>query len=223
MTAVMADSRTADLPAVLPIFPLAGVLLLPRGHLPLHIFEPRYRAMTEAALRSDRLIGMIQPRTGQNDLVESAAPVYPVGCAGKIVSFTEADDGRYLITLRGVCRFGITAELPLQDGFRRVQADFAPFSHDRDADSTGAIDRVRLLALVRPYLEGRSLNVDWQAISEASDEALITALAMSCPFEPSEKQALLQAADTPARAALLMSILEIALRDDSESAPSMLQ
>ncbi len=219
----MSDSRLQDLPDILPIFPLSGVLLLPRGHLPLHIFEPRYRAMTEAALRADRLIGMIQPRTPQNDPVDVPAPVYPIGCAGKIVSFAESDDGRYLITLRGVCRFDIAAELPLQEGFRRIRPDFRPYSHDREANGSGGFDRGRLLSLVRPFLEAKSLNVDWQAIDEASDEALVTALAMSCPFEPSEKQALLEAVDTRARAEMLMSILEIALRDADSPNPPMLQ
>jgi len=212
-----------SLPPVLPIFPLTGVLLLPRGHLPLHIFEPRYRAMTEAALRTERMIGMVQPRAATSDSVADDADVYPTGCAGRIVSFAETDDGRFLITLRGVCRFAIVEELPLQEGFRRVRADFARYAGDLDASAPGGFDRDRLLDLVRRFLEVRQLGVDWDAINGASDEALVTALAMSCPFAPPEKQPLREAPTLAARGDLLTSIIEIALRDGEDQAPQVLQ
>ncbi len=213
------------LPEVLPIFPLPGALLLPRGHLPLHIFEPRYRAMTEAALQSDRLIGMVQPRVVQDDLGGSAVDVYDTGCAGKIVTFAETEDGRYLITLRGVSRFDIAEELSVQDGFRRVRPDFAPYERDQHVDGGGGghFDREQLLELVHSFLAAKELRVDWQALVDASDEALVTALAMSCPFDPPEKQALLEAPDLSTRAELLISIIEIALRDQDSSRLPILQ
>lgn len=131
-----------ELPATLPIFPLDGVLLLPHGHLPLHIFEPRYRAMIEAALGERRLIGMIQPRRDYPHPIPDDARIFDVGCAGRIVSFAETDDGRFLVTLRGVCRFRVDEELPLEaNGFRRVRPDFVPYLGDFDADDEATVER----------------------------------------------------------------------------------
>lgn len=205
-------SLPRPLPDVLPIFPLNGALLLPRGHLPLHVFEPRYRRMTEAALASERMIGMIQPRSAESETVEDDASVYETGCAGRIISFTEADDGRFLITLRGICRFRIAEELPLLDGYRRVRPDFASFRDDLQESEDVAVDRDRLLATVRSYVRAKELTADWDAIKEASDEALVIALAMMCPFEPREKQALLECSGIGARTELLISLLDMGVR-----------
>jgi Lon protease-like protein len=196
------------LPEVLPIFPLVGVLLLPRGRLPLNIFEPRYLAMTRDALGGERLIGMIQPSDptigGMNP------PVYSVGCAGRITQFAETDDGRFLITLTGVSRFRIAEELPLLSGYRRVVPDWTPFAQDRDLHDTPQFDRARLIRGLKNFFGQRQLSADWSAIEKAPAEQLVTSIAMACPFVPSEKQALLEAADLEQRAALLTGLVEMA-------------
>jgi Lon protease-like protein len=205
------------LPEVLPIFPLSGVLLLPRGRLPLNIFEPRYLAMTRDALGGERLIGMVQPIDPPRD--QDAAginpPVYPVGCAGRVTQFSETDDGRYLITLTGVSRFRIVEELPLLSGYRRVVPDWRPFAHDRAAAGEPGFDRERLLRGLRSYFAQRKISVDWDAIGKAPGEYLVTSIAMACPFAPSEKQALLEAADPDARAQLLTTLVEMAAIEPS--------
>lgn len=215
---VVEELNVSNVRSVLPIFPLSGVLLLPRGHLPLHVFEPRYRNLTEAALGSGRMIGMIQPRRPVSDPVDDDAPLYDTGCTGRIVSFAESDDGRFLITLRGVCRFRIVEELSLIDGYRRVRPDFTRFQHDLKP-AEGVVDRDRMLTVVRRYLDTREMGADWSGVEKASDEALVTALAMACPFEPNEKQALLECPDLTARAEMLITMLQMAVRDvDAQAA-----
>jgi uncharacterized protein len=212
-------SGRAALPETIPIFPLSGVLLLPRGRLPLNIFEPRYLAMTRDALAAERLVGMIQPQdphpSGMNPRV------YPVGCAGRITAFAETDDGRFLITLTGVSRFRILDELPLRSGYRRVAADWRPFARDLDDADEPAIDRDRLLRGLRGYFGRHNISADWEAIGKAPGERLVTTIAMVCPFEPSEKQALLEAADLAERARLLTAIVEMAVagQDGDEPRP----
>ncbi len=199
------------LPEVLPIFPLTGVLLLPRGRLPLNIFEPRYLAMTRDALGGERLVGMVQPSDPARDGAgEMNPPVYPVGCAGRITQFSETDDGRYLITLTGVSRFRIAKELPLLSGYRRVVPDWRPFAHDRAAPGEPGFDRERLIRGLRSYFAQRQIAADFEAIEKAPGEYLVTSIAMACPFAPSEKQALLEAADPDARAGLLTALVEMA-------------
>jgi Lon protease-like protein len=211
MSDVSADDLFALLPRTLPIFPLEGVLLLPHGQLPLHIFEPRYRNMIEEALGSGRMLGMIQPRQSHPQPVPDDADVFEVGCAGRIVSFAETDDGRFLVTLKGVCRFRVAEELPLHRGFRRVVPDFKPFRGDLDAAADERVDRPRLLAAARAFLLMKNIACDWHAAESASAQALVTSLAMSCPFEPEEKQALLECSDLPARCRLLISLFEMAM------------
>jgi uncharacterized protein len=204
--------RTA-LPQILPIFPLTGVLLLPRGRLPLNIFEPRYLAMTRDALGGERLIGMIQPSAPQDDnrgRGDPNPPLYPVGCAGRLTQFSEADDGRFLITLTGLSRFRIVEELPLLSGYRRVVADWRPFAADRAPAGAPQFDRKRLIRGLQGFFAARRIAVDWAAIDKAPDEYLVTSLAMACPFAPNEKQALLEAADLDARAELLTALVEMA-------------
>ena len=200
-----------DLPATLPIFPLDGALLLPHGHLPLHIFEPRYRAMIDAALGERRLIGMIQPREDYPHPMPDDARIFDVGCAGRIVSFAEADDGRFLVTLRGVCRFRIHQEMPIDNGFRRVRPDFLPFLGDFEPAEEAAVDRGRLLEAARLYLQVKSITCEWSAVEAASLPALITSLAMICPFEAGEKQALLECPTLSERGQLLVSLLDMAV------------
>jgi len=203
----------APLPDAIPIFPLTGVLLLPRGRLPLNIFEPRYLAMTQDALGGERLIGMVQPSDPQNDNRgggQMNPPVYPIGCAGRITAFSETDDGRYLITLTGVSRFRIREELPLLGGYRRVTADWEPFARDREPSPEPGFDRDRFARALKGYFVQRQISADWEAIEKAPGEHLLTSIAMLCPFEASEKQALLEAADLEERARLLVALIEMA-------------
>jgi len=197
------------LPAILPIFPLTGVLLLPRGRLPLNIFEPRYLAMTRDALAGDRLIGMVQPSdpgaSGDNP------SVYPTGCAGRITSFAETEDERFLITLTGTCRFRIRDELPLLEGYRRVVPEWSGFARDLDSEHEPAFDRERLMRGLKGYFQQHQISADWGAINSVPGERLVTSVAMVCPFEPSEKQALLEASDLNERARLLTAMVEMAL------------
>lgn len=194
----------------LPIFPLAGVLLLPRGKLPLNIFEPRYLAMTRDALAGDRLIGMVQP-SDPNQPASGNPAVYPTGCAGRVTSFSETDDGRYLITLTGLCRFRIREELPLlESGYRRVVPQWDDFAADLKTPREAAFDRERLMRGLRAYFEKHQIKAEWDAIGSVPGERLVTSLAMVCPFEPSEKQALLEARGLDERAELLTAIVEMA-------------
>jgi Lon protease-like protein len=211
--------RAADLPQVIPVFPLAGVLLLPRGQLPLNIFEPRYLNMVDDAMAGDRIIGMIQPAGGPRRLPSLS----PVGCAGRITSFAETSDGRYLITLTGCSRFRVVGELPVQTPYRQVRAAFAPFEADLAAPAAGegALDRHLLLDALRAYLEARSLDIDWETAETAPPEALVNSLAMALPFEPPEKQALLEADDLDDRARVLTALLRIDAAGDGEDGPSM--
>lgn len=201
-----------DLPDVLPVFPLQSVLLLPRGQLPLNIFEPRYLAMVADALQGNRLIGIIQPRTNN--------ALYQTGCAGRITSFSETDDGRYLITLKGVCRFHAGQEQDMAaGGYRRVIATWSGFSGDITPPQSLDIDRKKLSSLLASYFDMEGMKCDWAAIESASDEKLITCLTMACPLDAGEKQALLEAPCCKTRADLFMSLLEMAIRDPARDRP----
>jgi uncharacterized protein len=208
------SDRERALPDILPIFPLTGVLLLPRGRLPLNIFEPRYLTMTKDALGGERLIGMVQPNEPQLQDNRGRGPinppVYPVGCAGRITSFTEADDGRYMITLTGLSRFRIGEEFPVLSGYRRVRPDWQPFARDLDAQTGGEFDRDRFIRGLKAFFDQRQISADWEAIEKAAGEHLINSIAMLCPFAPSEKQALLEAPDLDERARLLIALVEMA-------------
>jgi Lon protease-like protein len=209
-------SATA-LPSILPIFPLTGVLLLPRGRLPLNIFEPRYLAMTRDALASERLIGMVQPSDPR--VAADNPAVYPTGCAGRITSFSETDDGRFLITLTGVSRFRIREELPLLEGYRRVVPEWREFARDLGSDDEPGFDRDRLLRGLRAFFQHHKIEADWDAITSVPGERLVTSIAMICPFEPSEKQALLEAPDLDERARLLTAIVEMAALNPPRDGP----
>jgi Lon protease-like protein len=205
------------LPAELPVFPLTGVLLLPRGRLPLNIFEKRYLAMCDDALAGDRLIGMIQPSDPY--AADRSPPLFTVGCAGRITSFNESGDGRYLVALDGVARFKVREELPLHRGYRRIVADWTNFAADLDEEAF-AFDRHRLIRLLQAYFRQQQLSANWDAIGQAPDERLLTSLAMICPFQPPEKQALLEAGCLSDRARLMMSLLEIAIASHGEGDPA---
>lgn len=193
------------LPETIPVFPLEGVLLLPTGTLPLNIFEKRYLKMVEDALAGSRLIGMIQPKG-------NSASLYDIGCAGKITEFEETPDGRYQITLTGICRFKITKELEVKTPYRQVLADWGGFHQDLATPVCLDIDRGKLTALLQSYFSAQEMNCDWAALKQAPDNRLMTCLSMVCPFEPEEKQALLEAPCCRERAKMFMSMLEMAVK-----------
>lgn len=197
----------STLPDDLPVFPLARVILLPRVLLPLNIFEPRYIAMVDHALSTHRLIGMVQSN--------AALPggVYKTGCAGRIASFNETDDGRYLITLTGISRFDIAEERPLHaGGFRHVRPDWSPYAGDAAEDKTSDICRDKLSAKLAAYFERMGLSCErWTEIRDMGCERLVSTLSVICPFEPAEKQSLLEAKTLKDRAGALMAILDLAL------------
>ena len=203
------DPSFDELPAILPIFPLTGVLLLPRGRLPLNIFEPRYLAMTRDALAGARMIGMVQPLEGQGDAGDP--PVYSIGCAGRIIAFSETEDGRYLITLAGLARFAIAEELPRDRLYRRVHPDWQRFRGDLIAETTQPFERARLIAALKPFFQRHGVTADWRAIEAIPDERLVTTIAMIAPLAPSEKQALLESPDEGERARLLVTLIEMAV------------
>ena len=201
-------STLSDLPELLPVFPLDGALLLPRGQMPLNIFEPRYLNMIDDAMAGERMIGMIQTRSGGT---RERPALSAVGCAGRITSYAETSDGRYLITLTGVARFRIGEELRAQAPYRQLRPDFAPFAADLEGEDEAPLEAGRpdLLAALRAYLEGRGLEIDWKQAGEAPMEALINSLAMALPFEPAEKQALLEAQTVEDRQGALVALLQM--------------
>jgi Lon protease-like protein len=217
----MAMNRTfrkpEELPAIIPVFPLPRALLLPRVELPLNIFEPRYLAMVDDALKSDRIIGMIQP----DETREAAglpAPLYPVGCAGRITQLAETGDGRYQLVLTGIARFRVKTELSTDRPYRQCEADFAHFATDLVPRlGEDEVDRETLLKTLANYLAANSIEADWSGISDAPTEALVNGLSLMAPFGVREKQALLEAGDLRSRAELLVAATEIALAaGDSE-------
>lgn len=210
----------ADLPDQLSVFPLSEVLLLPRGRLPLNIFEPRYLAMFDDALKTPhRMIGMIQP-------ADRASPpgLRSVGCAGRIVSFSETEDGRYLIVLAGICRFAPAEELDGFTPYRRVRPDWSRWSHDigkREADE--GFDRPAFLDLLKRYFTAAGLSTDWDSLSEADEETLVNSLSMLCPFSGEEKQALLEAERLEDRRASLAALMEFAVASGGQNEEGPLQ
>lgn len=202
----------ADLPAAIPVFPLPGALLLPRGQMPLNIFEPRYLEMIDDSLRSGhRLIGMIQPDSAHPG-PEDKPNLYKIGCAGRITQFAETGDGRYLIQLTGVCRFRVDHELSVMTAYRQCRAAYEPFADDFIArKGEDDVDRKALLVALKDFLHANNLKTDWEGIEKAPNEALVNALAMMSPYGPAEKQALLEAPDLKTRAEILIAVTEIEL------------
>ncbi len=201
--------RLDELPTEFAVFPLPGALLLPGGKLPLNIFERRYLAMFEDCLSEGRVVGMIQL-----DELRPATPsgpaLYRVGCLGRLSSFSETDDGRLLVTLTGLIRFAVKVELEMRRGYRRIRADFTRFRADLDeAAPAPDLDRDGLVDALRAYFAARGFDANWEAIDEMPDEALVSTLAMVCPFDPAEKQALLEAQDTADRAGTLLTLLRM--------------
>lgn len=208
--------RVADLPSVIPVFPLPAALLLPGGRMPLNIFEPRYLQMVDEAIGGGRLLGMIQPALDGALRADGEPELSEVGCLGRITSLTETGDGRYLISLQGVCRFRIVQELSAKGPFR--QCRIMPFVADLSEDPTGTeINRLALLKAFRAYLEANDLEADWDSVSRAENAMLVNALSMMVPYGAAEKQALLEAPDLKTRADTLIAITEMTLaREDDE-------
>lgn len=202
---------TAQLPQMLPLFPLRGVILLPRSQLPLNVFEPRYLAMVDAALSGARLIGIVQPDEGNVESPRAGnVSLKRVGCAGRLTAYQELDDGRRLITLTGVARFELVSELADDTAYRVWNVDWTRFAHDLDRqDAVAELDRDKLLKVVRAYLNTHRLKADWKAIAAAPSEQLINALCVSSPFGAEEKQALLEAPTVAARGEVLMALAEM--------------
>jgi len=197
-----------QLPAEIAIFPLSGALLLPGGRLPLNIFEPRYLAMVEDSMASGRMLGMIQGDPSRPKRPDGGSALFGTGCLGRISSFAETEDGRMLVTLTGVARFHVEEELAMRRGFRRVRADYAPFLADLEPE-TLPVPQAEILAALRGYFAAQGMEANHEAIAALSGPALVTTLAMVCPFTVAEKQALLEAETLPARAATLLALLRM--------------
>ena len=208
----MSYKTVAEVPTTVPVFPLSGALLLPRAHLPLNIFESRYLKMIDDVLGADRVVGMVQPRFDGANEDDDAPPLCDVGALGRLISFQETGDGRYLIQLAGVTRFSIVEELFGDAPYRRCRIDASRFADDlTNLHGEGDVDRASLIRAFQSYLDANDLEADWKSVRAASNEALVNTLAMMSPYGPAEKQALLEAPDLKARAATLVAITEMEL------------
>ncbi|WP_018407813.1 LON peptidase substrate-binding domain-containing protein [Methylocystis rosea] len=208
-----------ELPRVLPLFPLSGAILLPRGELPLNVFEPRYLAMVDDAIAGARLIGMIQPLPG-DDTVGEAMQLYDVGCAGRITRLAETGDGRYLVTLTGVARFRVLEELKVRTQYRQCQVAYDEFFEDLTTGAgADAVDRESMVSMLRNFAECSKLEVDWASIDAAPTETLVNALAMMCPFGANDKQALIEAIDLKTRAETLIALAKLDLAQRNGDRP----
>ncbi len=207
----MIDFNIENLPENLPVFPLEGALLLPKGRLPLNIFEEKYINMTNDALATNsRIIVLTQPN------YKFPNKVYSIGCAGKIISFEETTDQRYLITLEGILRCEIKEDIPENGGYRRMKVDFNKFSHDLK-NYTHKMERLNFLNILKNYFKIKKISVDWNIINNLDNQSLITDLAMICPFSNEEKQALLEASSLKERADLMIKMLEIGCFEENKS------
>ncbi|MBK1618870.1 peptidase S16 [Lamprobacter modestohalophilus] len=198
--------RLADLPDVLPIFPLSGAVVLPGVQLPLNIFEPRYLALVQAALASDHLIGMVQPRGPAED---EQLEIHRVGCAGRITSYSETNDGRIIVVLTGLCRFKVVQELPMQDGFRRIKPDWQAFTLDLEDDEAGLDERDRFMGSLRAFCDRRSVEIPWDDVSNMADTDLVNLLCTHLPLDAEDKQALLETAPLGERATLMRGLMDM--------------
>ena len=198
-----------DLPGTVPVFPLTGALLLPRGALPLNIFEPRYRAMVEDAIKGKRVIGMVQPRA--HDAETREPPVYDIGCAGRLTAFQELEDGRYIITLTGIRRFRIVEEMARTTPYRLFRVDYTDFMQDFEPQEATSADRDYFLKLIRQYVDIQGFAVDWDVIENTDTETLIHASSTLAPWAPNEKQLLLEAPDVDSRYQTLIALYEMAI------------
>jgi uncharacterized protein len=213
------------LPAVIPVFPLPGALLLPRGQMPLNVFEPRYLAMIDDALRSPyRMIGMIQPDPAHPGRDPNKPRLFNVGCIGRITQIAESGDGRYLIQLTGIARFRVEEELAVATPYRQCRVTYQPFIGDFTArKGEDEVDRKALLRALTAFLKANNLKADWDGIENAPNEALVNALAMMSPYDVAEKQAMLEAPDLKTRAEILVAVTEIELAKSKTPGETPLQ
>ena len=212
----------ADVPATVPVFPLAEALLLPGGRMPLNIFEPRYIEMIDTAIGGERVVGMVQPALDGSTRSDDEPKLCEVGCLGRIISLSETGDGRYLISLQGICRFRVLQEVPSKTAFRQIK--IAPFLGDLAEDPAAAeVNRPALLKAFRAYLQANDLDADWDSVSRADNTMLVNALSMMAPYGAAEKQALLEAADLKTRAETLIAITEMTLARENDDFGSSLQ
>jgi len=196
-----------SLPQEVPVFPLTGALLLPHGMMPLNIFEPRYLNLIEDALGNGRYVALIQPRDAESETVADDAPIYSVGCLGRITSFTESDDGQFQIILSGLCRFRTVRELEIKNSYRRIEPDYTPFLGDLPEETEVLADRKLLMATLNQYFEHGNIDVEGAGLEEMDDHTLVTTMSMACPFDPREKQALLECSGLVERGRLLQTLL----------------
>ena len=215
----------ADLPEIIPVFPLPGALLLPRGQMPLNIFEPRYLSMVDDSLRDGhRLIGMIQPDVAHSPKNSDRPALFRVGCVGRITQLAESGDGRYLLELTGVSRFKVVKELEVLTAYRQCKVDFFTFVDDFTARmGEDEVDREALLTVLADFLKANNLKVDWEGVETAPNEALVNALAMMSPYGVAEKQAMLEAPDLKTRAEILIAVTEMDLAKKRTSGDPPLQ
>jgi Lon protease-like protein len=214
-----------DLPEIIPVFPLPGALLLPRGQMPLNIFEPRYLAMVDDALRDGhRMIGMIQPDVAHSRKDADKPALFHVGCVGRITQLAESGDGRYILELTGIARFKVIEELEVLTAYRQCKVDFFAFTDDFTArKGEDAVNREALLVALAEFLKANNLKVDWEGVESAPNEALVNALAMMSPYGPAEKQAMLEAPDLKTRAEILIAVTEMDLAKKRTSGDPPLQ
>ncbi len=214
--------EATDISQIIPVFPLAGALLLPGGQMPLNIFEPRYLAMIDDAMHGNRLIGMIQPALKQSEKPSKEPLLCEIGCVGRITAFQECGDGRYMINLTGICRYRILEEVKGKGGYRQCKIGvFAEELHEEHHE--GDVDRDALLTTFKRYLDANDMEADWESIDKADNNTLVTALCMMSPYGPAEKQALLEAPDLKNRADTLIAITEIYLARESDNSTNRLQ
>ncbi len=220
MTSNIAYAGPGEMPETIPVFPLSGALLLPRGQMPLNIFEPRYMAMIDHAMQRDRLIGIVQPHPDKTDV----GLTYQIGCAGRITQLAETGDGRYLLTLTGIARFKMMKDSAERTPFMQFKVDWSAYEHDYTPRfGEDAVDRKSVLTALRSFSEANDVPVDWESVKGAPNEALVNALAMMCPYGPREKQALLEAADLKTRGDLLVAITEMELAKAASGGDTPLQ
>jgi Lon protease-like protein len=213
-------------PQRIPVFPLAKAILLPRAPLPLHVFEPRYLQMVDDVMSTSRMLGMVQPAGGEEEESPASrtAPLRKVGCAGRITSYQELDDGRLLVSLTGIARFEVVEEVELAKPYRVCTVSYERFLGDFVASTEeDEVDRERLIEVLKAYFQARELKADWTAIAKTPDETLVNWLAMVSPYGSEEKQALLEAADLKARADMLVALAEMELAAGSCGSGSTLQ
>ncbi|MEM9331745.1 MAG: LON peptidase substrate-binding domain-containing protein [Pseudomonadota bacterium] len=204
-------SKASDFPETVPIFPLTGALLLPGGHMPLNIFEPRYLEMIDDAMSSSKIIGMIQPCLKSDCSGDTQPTLSKIGCLGRISAFQETGDGRYLISLCGICRYEVIEEISVNTNYRQCKIQVLEEDLIEHSLEENPIDRDALLTAFRNFLNANSMDADWKAVTNTDNQTLVTALCMMCPYSPQEKQALLEAPDLKTRADTLIAISEVHL------------